>query len=378
MTRNVPNQSQFIEAARTLAPSFRERAQAHDLHGRFVADNYRELKQHKLLSAGVPKALGGGGASHAELCEVLRELGQVCGSTALALSMHTHLVAAAVWRHQHGQPGEAMLRKVAADELVLVSTGAGDWIDSVGRAERVPGGYRVSALKRFASGSPAGDLAITSVPFEAGERGAEVLHFGVSLKAQGLTIREDWDTLGMRGTGSHSLELKDVFIAEEAISLRRPRGIWHPSWNVILTVAAPLYMAPYVGIAERAATLAREAALPRASDVLVLQTLGEVENAIATARMALSDMIDNARGYDFEPTVERANRALIGKTLTTRAAQLTVQKAVEVVGGGALHRRHELERLLRDVQGAPFHPLPEKKQLLWSARASLGLSPIEG
>ena len=56
--------------------------------------------------------------------------------------MHTHLVAAAVWRHKHGQPAEALLRKIAASELVLVSTGAGDWVDSVGKAERAPGGYR--------------------------------------------------------------------------------------------------------------------------------------------------------------------------------------------------------------------------------------------
>ena len=109
------------------------------------------------MSALVPSELGGGGATHGEVCQVLRELAHHCGSTALALSMHTHLVAAAVWRHKHGQPAEALLRKIAASELVLVSTGAGDWVDSVGKAERAPGGYRVSAVKRFGSGSPVGD-----------------------------------------------------------------------------------------------------------------------------------------------------------------------------------------------------------------------------
>ena len=87
---------------------------------------------------------------------MLREIAHHCGSTALALSMHTHLVAAAVWRHNHGQPAEALAAKGRRGELVLVSTGAGDWVDSVGNAERAPGGYRVSAVKRFASGSPAG------------------------------------------------------------------------------------------------------------------------------------------------------------------------------------------------------------------------------
>jgi alkylation response protein AidB-like acyl-CoA dehydrogenase len=375
MTAQAPTPSRFLELARTLGPGFAERARAHDLEGRFVAENYRELKEQRVLSAGVPVELGGGGASHGELVDMLRELGQFCGSTALALSMHTHLVAAAVWRHRHGQPAEALLRKVASGELVLVSTGAGDWIDSVGRAERVPGGYRVTASKRFASGCPVGDLAISSAPFDDPQRGAEVLHFPVALKAEGVSIREDWDTLGMRATGSHTLELKDVFVPEEAISVRRPRGKWHPSWNVVITVAAPLYMAPYVGVAERAGQLARQAAASRSDDALVLQSLGELENHLFTARMALAQLVDNCGNYDFEPTVERANTGLIAKTLVTNAAQAAVQKALEVVGGGGLYRRHELERLLRDIQGAPFHPLPEKKQRDFTARVALGLPP---
>jgi len=376
MTITANTQTPFIELAHTLGARFRERARVHDLEGRFVAENYRELKEHKVMSAGIPKELGGGGASHAELCEFLRILGQYCGSTALALSMHTHLVAAAVWRHRHGQPAEALLRKVAAGELLLVSTGAGDWLESVGRAERVAGGYRISGLKRFASGSPAGDLMLTSAPFDDGDRGAEVLHFALSMRSEGVTIREDWDTLGMRGTGSHTLELKDVFLPEDAVSLRRPRGQWHPSWNVIVTVAAPIYMAPYVGVAERAAELGRAAAHGRGHDALVLQTLGELENALATARMAFHGLIDNADGYEFEPVVERANRALICKTIAANACIATVQKALEVMGGSGLHRRNELERLLRDMQGAPFHPLPEKKQLAFTGRVALGLSPV--
>jgi alkylation response protein AidB-like acyl-CoA dehydrogenase len=371
MTAQALTQSRFIDLARSLGPRFSERARVHDLEGTFVAENYRELREQRVMSAAVPVELGGGGASHAEIVEMLRELGQHCGSTALALSMHTHLVAAAVWRHRHGQPAEALLRKVAGGELVLVSTGAGDWIDSVGKAERVPGGYRVSAVKRFASGAPVGDLAITSAPCEA-----EVIHFPVSLKAEGVRIREDWDTLGMRATGSHSLELDNVFVPEETVALRRPRGQWHPSWNVIVTVAAPIYMAPYVGVAERAAQLARNAAAARRDDALVLQSLGELENQLFTARLALADMVQNCNGYDFAPVVEHANRALIGKTLLTNAAQATVQKALEVVGGSGLYRKNELERLLRDIQGAPFHPLPEKKQRDFTARFTLGLPTV--
>ncbi|MGC4089009.1 MAG: acyl-CoA dehydrogenase family protein [Polyangiaceae bacterium] len=354
---------------------FRERASAHDIEGRFVSENYQLLKEHKLLSAAVPSDLGGGGASHAEVCEMLRELAHYCGSTALALSMHTHLVAATVFRHRNGQPGEALLRKIAASELVLVSTGAGDWVDSVGQAQRTPGGYLVTGTKRFCSGCLVGDLMITSAPLEDAQ-GSQVLHFPVSLKAPGVTVCEDWDTLGMRGSGSHSVELENVFVPEEAIAARRPRAQWHPMWNVIVTVACPIFMAPYVGVAERAAELAREAVQKRVVDGVLIQSLGELGNQLAVTELAWREMVSIANDYVFTPSVDVANRTLIHKTITANSAMATVSKAIEVVGGAAFFRRLGLERLLRDVQGAPFHPLPEKKQFEFSGRVALGLSPV--
>jgi acyl-CoA dehydrogenase len=371
----LPTQG-WVEAVRSLGPLFRERAAEHDAQGRFVSANYVQLKAHKLLSAGVPAELGGGGASHAELCQMLRELAGYCASTALALSMHTHLVAAAVWRFRHGQPAEALLRKVAASELVLVSTGAGDWVTSVGRAERTPSGYRVNAVKRFASGCLAGDLLVTSAQFDDPERGPEVLHFPVSLRAEGVSIREDWDTLGMRGSGSHSVELKDVFVPEEAVALRRPRGQWHGSWNLVISVAAPIYTAPYIGIAERARALALERARDRAADGILLQSLGELDNCLATAQMAFREMVALTNDYEMTPDVELASQMLIRKTVAANAAKAAVAKAVEVVGGGAYFRRLGLERLLRDVEAAPFHPLPEKQQLDFTGRVALGLAPV--
>jgi alkylation response protein AidB-like acyl-CoA dehydrogenase len=365
----------FTDTVHALGPKFLERAPAHDRDATFVSENYRELKEHRFFSAAVPAELGGGGLTHPEICHLLRELAHYCPATALALSMHTHLIAATVWRHQHGMAGEALLRKVAATELVLVSTGAGDWIDSVGRAEAVAGGYRVSAVKRFCSGAPAGDLLITSAPFEDGQ-GGQVLHFPVSMRAQGVSVRDDWDTLGMRATGSHTVELVDVFVPEESVALKRPRGQWHGSWNVVVGVAAPIYMAPYLGAAQQAALHARAALAKRAIDPLELLGLGEVENELTLAELAWQRMVELTNDYDIEPSLALTNRMLICKTLAAGAIVRCVEKALAVVGGSALFRLQGIERLLRDVQGAAFHPLPEKKQLVFTGRVALGLAPI--
>ncbi|HWT82038.1 MAG TPA: acyl-CoA dehydrogenase family protein, partial [Candidatus Methylomirabilis sp.] len=80
----------WIAVIRELGPSFSARAAGHDSQDDFVHENYDDLKRHRIFSAGIPVELGGGGASYAELCSLIRILAHYCGSTALALSMHTH------------------------------------------------------------------------------------------------------------------------------------------------------------------------------------------------------------------------------------------------------------------------------------------------
>jgi alkylation response protein AidB-like acyl-CoA dehydrogenase len=374
MSDTSPNP--FIASVREIGPAFADRAAAFDQSGSFVAENYRDLKAKKLISAGVPKDLGGGGATHSELCEMLRELAHFCPSTALALSMHTHLVAGAVWRHRQGQPTAPLLSKVAEAERVLVSTGAADWLDSTGSAERVEGGYRVSAQKRFASGSPGGDMALTSAPYDDPAEGPIVFHFAISLKSEGVRIGDDWDTLGMRATGSNTVIFDKVFVPDAAISAKRPRGKWHPSFSLICIVAVPIYFSAYVGLAEKAVDLAKEGAKKRLGDPHLPYQLGEMENALVTAQMAWREMVASANDYDFAAEIERANGTLIRKTIGAEAIERCVKKAVESTGGGAFYRKHPLEKLWRDAQGVQFHPMTEKRQLLFTGRLALGLPPI--
>jgi len=153
-----------IDVVQGLGPTFAARAADLDASDSFVQQNYADLKARKSFSAGVPEELGGGGANHAELAQMLRELARYCSSTALALSMHTHQVAIPAWRwrNEAGAPGEAFLRRIAAEELILVSSGGSDWLDSSGSLERVDGGYRMAGRKVFfqwlAQRRPADDL----------------------------------------------------------------------------------------------------------------------------------------------------------------------------------------------------------------------------
>jgi acyl-CoA dehydrogenase len=363
------------EILSTLASAFAERAAAYDNTDAFVAENYSDLRSAKLFSALVPQELGGRGLRYCEVCALIRGLAHSCGSTALAFSMHQHLVGTALWSYRHGKPGETLLRAVAEGEKILVSTGATDWLSSSGVLERCEGGYRFAARKPFASGCLAGDLLVTSGQFNDPVAGRQVLHFSISMSGDGVSIDRVWEAMGMRGSGSHTVILNNVFVPEQSITLRRPCGEYHPVWNVILTVALPIICAVYVGMAEAAAEKALTIAAAKGDDGVNALAIGEMQTELTTAQIALESMVSNANELDVEPGIEHANRALIRKTIVVEAVKRAVNKAFEATGGAGYFRRLGLERILRDVQAAQFHPMPATKQHRFSGRLAMGLDP---
>src|SRR5690606_29181875 len=87
-------------------------AAVHDLDGSLPLDVLHEARDRGLTAALVPAELGGGGVTHAEMGDILRELARTDPAAAVTLSMHSHLVAFQVWRHHHGQDATPMLAKV--------------------------------------------------------------------------------------------------------------------------------------------------------------------------------------------------------------------------------------------------------------------------
>ncbi len=362
----------WVTRLNEIAGEIEARAAEHDSADSFVAENFALLKQHGFFKMHVPAELGGLGADYPALCAVVRRLAAACGSTGLAFSMHSHLVALAAWRWQHeNAPTDGLLRRVAAEDLVLISSGGSDWLKSGGTALRAEGGFHVSARKIFSSGCPAGDMLMTSAVYDDPQEGPTVLHFGVPFKATGVNILDTWRVMGMRGTGSNDVELKAVFIPDAAIAMRRPAGKWHPLYHGICLIALPIVYAAYVGVAESARAQALAIARRKPVDEALTQLTGEMENAFTGAEIALADMI---RLVETElPGVATTSRALVRRTLVGQGAMKAVERAMEVAGGGSFYRQAGLERAFRDVQAARFHPLQEKPQLRYSGRVALGL-----
>ncbi|MCB0570821.1 MAG: acyl-CoA/acyl-ACP dehydrogenase [Phaeodactylibacter sp.] len=355
-----------------LGKNFEKRAAHYDQTGAFVVENYEQLKAHRFFSAMIPEELGGGGISHAEMCDIIRTIAHYCSSTALAFSMHQHLVAATVWKYKKKGEGAALLKRVAEEQLVLISTGARDWLESNGEMEKVEGGYLFSGKKYFASQSAKGDIAITSAPWLNDNNEWQVLHFGVSMKAEGVHVLDDWDVLGMRATGSQGIQFDRVFISDTAISLARPRGEYHPVWDVVITVAMPLIMSAYVGTAEKAVDIAMSIGKQyHRNESHITYIAGKLHNSLLSAQTQWKAMHARANNIDFMPDENITVDMLSLKTNVSEAAKHTVSEAMEAIGGQSFYRKNVLERLFRDVQAAGFHPLPKWDQYAFTGERLL-------
>lgn len=362
----------IVARAEALVPTLAASAAGFDASDRFVADNYALLKQAGLVDAGVPEELGGGGADVRTLAAMLRTLAHGCGSTALAFSMHTHQVAVPAWRWRHQKVAavEKLLRRIAEEKIILLSSGGSDWIGGSGRAERVEGGYRVTARKIFTSGSPVGDLLMTgAVVHEDGED--RVIHFAAPMAASEVRVLDNWRTLGMRGTGSNDVLLENLFVSDAQVSFKRRAGEWHPVFQIIATIAFPLVYAVYLGVAERARDVAIAIAKRREASEDTLNLAGRMDTALRAARLAHDWMI--AAVERNEPSAESVNDVMTGRALVAEHAIRATELAMELAGGMSFQRENELERLFRDVQGARFHVLRQGPQARYAGAMALGL-----
>lgn len=374
----TPTPFDAVQIAREVGPIFAARAKEAKDEDAFVADNFELLKASGLVEAGVPAEFGGGGCSTDELAAMLRTLGYHCGSTALAFSMHTHQVAVPAWRWRH-QPAaraavEPLLKRIAGERIFLLSSGGSDWIEGSGKAEKVEGGYKITARKVFTSGAPTGSVFMTGAVLETEGEPPMVLHFGLPMNSPNVKVLDNWRALGMRGTGSHDVQIDGHVVPEAAVALKRKSGEWHMLFHIIATIAFPLVYSAYLGVAESARDIAIGLAKRRTPSRHTIDLAGRMDTELTAARLAHESMLAAIRLNAPSPT--SVNQVMIGRQLVARHAIAAVEYAMEVAGGAGFYRANGLERRFRDIQAARYHPLQAGPQAEYTGSIALGL-PVE-
>ncbi|MCR2810365.1 MULTISPECIES: acyl-CoA dehydrogenase family protein [unclassified Microbacterium] len=363
----------LTDRANGIGPILAANAARHDREGTFVVEAYDALREAGLLKAAVPRELGGDGASIRELADLQRTLGHYCGATALASAMHQHVTRFTTWRYRRGLPGaEATLRRIADEQIVLVSTGGGDFTHPTGQATPVAGGYRVSGRKRFVSQGAVGTVMSTMVPVADPERGMRVLNMAIPFAADGIVRAENWDVLGMRGTASDDVVLTDVFVPHERVLADRPYGVIDPPLQVIAGIGFAIISGAYLGVAEAAFAEAVAAGARHPDDLTVQRSLGLMRHRLQVASWALAGALTEL-GDDPTPSYDAFLAVMAAKAEIARAGAEVCDLAMQVVGGAGYFTGSIVERCYRDIRAAAFHPLTPEATLLAAGRHAMGL-----
>lgn len=349
-----------------------QRAATYDRENTFFTEDFEALRDAGYLRLAVPAELGGLGRNLADVCAEQRRLAYWAAPTALAVNMHLMNtgVAADLWRS--GDTSLEWLLREAADGGVYAygnAEGGNDMplIYSTARAERVEGGYRFYGHKNFGSLSPVWSRinvhgADTSDPAET-----RIVHGYLDRGAEGYSIVETWDTIGMRATQSHDTILDGAFVPDEHVARVVAEGFAGADLFVLAIFAwAELTFAHiYLGLAQRAYDLAVEGVAKKTSLALGGRSMAYhpyTQAAVADMVLELDAMGPQAEriAADWSTGVDHgglwASKLVSVKHRVTQGAQRVVDLAMEVSGGAGMFRRNELERLYRDVRAGPFHP----------------------
>ena len=361
----------MILLAKEHAKDFATRADVHDREGSYPHENFDAMRNSGYHALTVPEELGGLGANIDQFCRAQFHLAQGCGSTAMAANMHLTVAGrrADIWR-KTGEPAtERILRRVVEDGIIFSAVASdvqsgGDPRYIAAHATRVKGGYRLSAQYAFATNSVAApniDLVFTA-PGENGN--TELLSTSLPVETEGLTIVDDWDTMGMRASGSNSVRLKDTFIPETAITRRR-----EPGEITLGTLNAHAWFAPSVsavclGIAQAAMEAALQAINGRrrfphnrsmehfpGSQFTVAEIYIELQTALALLEKTCHDFSQR-----LDHSLEDYVQAEVCKYTCTRAAKSVVSKTMDLVGGASYLKSKPFERFYRDVCSGSFYP----------------------
>ncbi|HEX8968238.1 MAG TPA: acyl-CoA dehydrogenase family protein [Chloroflexota bacterium] len=348
---------------------FAERAPIYDRDNHFFDEDFEELRGSGYLTCAVPADLGGGGLSLADVCRQQRRLAYYAPATALAVNMHVYWTGVAADLRRMGDSSlEWLLREAMAGEIFAAGHGeSGNDLPvllSSARAERVNGGYRFTGHKMFGSLTPVWTRLGVHGMDASDPSQPKTVHAFVPRSSDGYTIRETWDTLGMRATRSDDTLLEGVFVPDRYVARVLPAGALDPFVGAIFANALLNFGAIYYSIAERARDVAITSAHKRTSLALTrpMAYHPEIQHLFSEMQLELESMWPHVEriAEDWSNGVDHGAawpmKIVAAKFHCVEGARKVVDLAMTASGGAGMFKSNPLERLYRDVRAGGFHP----------------------
>lgn len=368
---------------------FYKRAPEYDRENRFFTEDYEQLKEAGYLKIAIPKELGGKGMNLAEVCREQRRLAYYAPATAIAINMHLYWTGVAADLYRAGDKSLEWLLREAAEGKVFAAGHAESGNDlplmySSTKAERTDGGWIINGHKNFGSLTPVWDYLGFHAMDTSDPDNPRVIHGFIPRDADGITIKESWDTLGMRATRSDDTLLENVFLPDEKVATVVPTGLGGANLFVLAIFAwgEPTFGNVYLGLAQRAFDLVVERIKKKKSIPLprgmayhpgVQQVIAEMAIELETAPCHINKIAEDwSNGVDHGAMW--GAKLVTAKYAATEAAWRVVDKALEVAGGFGIFRKSGLERLFRDARLGRIHPANRFLTHELVAKSVLGLN----
>jgi alkylation response protein AidB-like acyl-CoA dehydrogenase len=397
LTPRTPAGAHLCALAGELAGDFAGHAAAHDRDGSYPHESVAALREAGYFAAPIPVELGGLGVEPLfDLIVASSILARGDASVAIGVNMHLIAVAniARRWRmavasgneRRAAALGEAM-REIAEERSVFaaaISEPQQDLTRPSTVATAVDEGWRIDGRKIFCTMSPAATALYTSVRFVDPKGVERYGYVFVPVDAQGLTVHDDWDALGMRASGSNSVSFDGVVVPESALRGGFPTG--DATGYMERNLAAGLFhAAASLGVAESAHQHALDAVKPNGHGPSV-STQGLVADSaieLAACRAALgraAALID--RHYEANPTSHGTpyqllilfSEAQAVKTFVNATAVSLVDRALTLAGGRGYLNGHPIARAYRDVRASAFmNPLAAGRAHEFIGKVALGM-----
>lgn len=360
--------------AEALAPVLAERAPKAEALRRIPEESVADLHRTGLFRAFQPKGVGGSELPYGAFVDLCGILGRACGSTSwVYANLAVHHLMMGMW------PAEAQDEVWGPSPDTLVGSSL---VFPAGRAQRAPGGYRVSGRWPFSSGvDPCVWLMVGAMVAPDGgpsakPGGAPEARMFLLPKPE-YNVLDTWHVAGLKGTGSKDVEVKDVFVPEHrTLAMDATKGGPTPgsARNPGVLYRLPLMAlfqfcitSPVLGMAQgavdsfiaktrsRAASytgaklaelatiqvrLAEAAALTKSAELLMRDCCAEAERITAAGQVA---------------TIEQKVRWRRDAAYSVRQCVRAVDLIFEMYGGGGLYDHQPIQRAWRDVHAGAAH-----------------------
>jgi len=363
----------YLQRARSLGPAIDAAVDEIDSTRDLPASLFAALREKNLFRLVQPEDYGGAELDPPSLVQIIEEIASHDASVAWCVGQ-TNICALTA----------AYLPPEVVKDIFGPDTGILAWGPGPGTAAAVPGGYRVNGSFDFASGSRLASWLGAHVPvIEAdgskrmGQDG-KPLSMTMFFRKNTVEVRDTWQTMGLRGTGSDSYTVKDLFVPEAYTMARDGSAPLRVKGPLYVFTPSTLYASSFAGIAlgiarsvmtsfvkEAAGSVPRGGSRARSENHVMQAHVGFNEAKLRAARTFLltsvSDIWEEARVRG-TLTQEDLIAIRMASTFAIQSAKQVVATLYEAAGAMAIFNARPFERRFRDVhtvtqqiQGHPEH-----------------------